>query len=100
MPVLHRMGLRQLTTRQSIPDVQITPQEWKPDPDVSIIYDDLQARAWKREYERPFFNNDQDNAATPNSSRNVVRSDLPTCETSNTRGSSRERSPETFSQTK
>ena len=42
---LHRMRLRQFTPRQPIPDIQITPREWTPDPEIIIEYDDLYARA-------------------------------------------------------
>ena len=34
--VPHRIRLRQFTLRQPIPDIQITPQEWKPDQEVLI----------------------------------------------------------------
>ena len=47
--VLHRMRMRQLTTRQPPPDIRITPQERKPDPEVSLKRDDLYARAWECE---------------------------------------------------
>ena len=53
--VLHCIRLRLFTPKQPIPDVQTTSQEWKPDPDVIIKYDDLYARAWKSEYELPIF---------------------------------------------
>ena len=33
--VLHRMRLRQMTPRQPLPDIQITPQEWKPGLELS-----------------------------------------------------------------
>ena len=97
--MLHRLQLRQLTPRQTLLDVQMTPQEWKPDPEVSIKHDDLYARAWECDYERPIFDAEYDNAEPLNSSETAVRSDLPTGETWSTRGTSRERSPELFAQT-
>ena len=48
--VIHRMRLRQFTPRQLMPDIKITPREWKPDPDVIIEHDDLYAKAWECEY--------------------------------------------------
>ena len=38
--LLHRMRLRQITTRQPIPDIPITPPEWQPDPEVVIEHDE------------------------------------------------------------
>ena len=35
------MKLRQATRRQLIPEIQITPREWKPDPEVTTEHDDL-----------------------------------------------------------
>ena len=43
--VLHRIRLRQFTTRQSSAEVQITPEDGKFDPEVSIKHLDLYARA-------------------------------------------------------
>ena len=34
--IFHRMRLRQFTTRQPIPDIPITPCEWRSDPEVVI----------------------------------------------------------------
>ena len=45
--MLHRMRMRQLTPRKPPPDIRITLQECEPDPDVSLKYDDLYARAWE-----------------------------------------------------
>ena len=47
--VLHRSRMRQIAPRQSIRDKGITPQEWKPDPEVSLKYDDLYSSAWECE---------------------------------------------------
>ena len=43
---IHRMQMRQFTASQPIPDIRITPQERKLDPDVSLKQADLYARAW------------------------------------------------------
>ena len=87
--MLHRKQLRQFTHRQPLPDVQITPQEWKPNPEVIIEHDDLFARAWECEYERPFFDADDINTAPPDPPENAVRSDyLPPKEMLNTPGTS------------
>ena len=47
--MLHRMQMRQFIPRQPLPDVQIRLQEWTPDREVNINYDDMNARAWERE---------------------------------------------------
>ena len=88
------MRLCQLTPQQTLPDVQITPQEWKIDPEVSINHDDLYAAAWECEYERPIFDARYENAAPPNSPESDMRSDFPTKGTWNTSWSPRDRSPE------
>ena len=61
------MRLRQFTPRQPIPDIQITPREWKPDPEVITKHDELYARAWECEYEKPIFDSDYKILVTPNS---------------------------------
>ena len=94
--VLHRMRMRQFTPRQPLLDIRITPQEWKPDPKVSIKDDDLHARALGREYERPIFDAKSDNAMPPNSSEIAVQVDLLPEETWNTPGTARKRSREFF----
>ena len=55
LEVLQRMRLRHFITRQPLADMQIPPQEWKLDTEVSIKHDDLYAKAWQRDYERPKF---------------------------------------------
>ena len=45
--VLHGMRMCQFTPRQTPADIRKTPQEWKPDPGVSLKHDDLYARAWE-----------------------------------------------------
>ena len=59
--ILHRTRLRQITPRQPIPDIPITPREWQPDPEVVITHDDLYARAWECEYDEPIFDSDYNN---------------------------------------
>ena len=39
--ILHRMRLRQFTTRQPLADIPVTQREWQPDPEVVITHDDL-----------------------------------------------------------
>ena len=41
--MLHRMRLPQFTPPQRLLDVKTTPEEWKPDPEVSIKLDVLYA---------------------------------------------------------
>ena len=50
-----RMRMRQFTPRQPPGDIRITPQEWNPDPEVSLKHDDLYETAWECEYEHPKF---------------------------------------------
>ena len=59
------MRLRQVTTRQPIPDIPITPRDIQPDPEVVLEYDELYARAWECEYERPIFDSGYNNLVTP-----------------------------------
>ena len=73
--ILHRMSLRQFTPRQPIPDTPVTPREWQPDPEVIIKHDDLYARAWECEYDKPIFDSDRDNLVSPNSPEVTVGSE-------------------------
>ena len=59
------MRLRQFTPRQPILDEPITAYEWQPDPEVITKHDDLYARAWECEYEKPIFDSDYINLVTP-----------------------------------
>ena len=77
----HRMRMRQFTPRQPPPDIRIMSKEWKPDPEVSLKHDDLFARAWECEYEKPIFDAENKNATPPNSSEIPVQWDLSTEET-------------------
>ena len=72
--ILHRMRLRQFTPRQPIPDTTVTPREWQPDPEVIIKHDDLYARAWECQYDKPIFDSDRDNLVSPNPPEVTVRS--------------------------
>ena len=92
------MRLRQFTPRQLIPDIPITPCEWQPDPEVIIKQDDLHARAWECEYDKPIFDSDRDNLVTTNSSEITVRSEKAADETRSTPGTIRESSPEIIPQ--
>ena len=64
--ILHRMRLRQFTSRQPIPDTPVTPREWQPDPEIIIKHDGLYVRAWECEYDKPIFDSDRDNMVIPN----------------------------------
>ena len=83
---LHRMRLRQFTPRQPIPYTLVTPREWQPDPEVIIKHDDLYARAWECEYDKPIFDSDRDNLVSPNSPEVTVRSGEAADETRSTPG--------------
>ena len=84
--VLHRMQMRQFKPRQPQADRRITPQDWKLDPEVSLKHDDLSARAWECEYEKPICDAGNNNATPPNSPEILLHSDLLTEETPNTPG--------------
>ena len=84
--ILHRMRLRQFTPRQPIPNTPVTPREWQPDPEVNIKHDDLYARAWECEYDKPIFDSDRDNLVSHNSPEVTVRSGEAADETRSTSG--------------
>ena len=90
MQVLHRMRMSQFTPRQPPLDILITPQEWKPVPDVSLRRDELYVRAWECQYEKLIFEAEINNS-TPSSSPEIpLQSDLSTEETRNTPVSAQE----------
>ena len=91
--------MRQFTTRQHPADIRVKPQEYKPDPEVSLNLDDLYARAWEYDNEQPIFDANNRNATPPNSYEIPVQSDSSTEEMRNTPGTTHECSPEIFSQT-
>ena len=68
------MRLRHITPRQPIPDTPVTPREWQPDPEVIFKHDDLYARAWECEYDKPKFDSFRNNLVPPNSPEVTVRS--------------------------
>ena len=74
--VLHRMRLCQFTPHQTPADIRVKPQEYKPDPEVSLKHDDLYARAWEYDYEQPIFVAENYNVAPPNSQEIPVQSDF------------------------
>ena len=84
--ILHRMRLRQFTPRQPLRDTPVTPREWQPDPEVIIKHDDLYARAWECEYDKPIFDSDRDNLVSPKSPEVTVRSGEAADETKSTPG--------------
>ena len=86
-------------TRQPPPDIRFTPQEWKPNSELSLKHDDLYARAWEYDDEKPTFDADKNNAAPPKSPEIPIQFDLSTEETQNTPRTAQECSPEVFSQT-
>ena len=88
--LLHRMRMRQFTPGQPPADIRVKPQEYKPDPEVSLNHDDLYARAWEYDYEQPIFDTENNNAARPNSQAIPVQSDFSTEEMRNTSGTTHE----------
>ena len=94
--VLHRMRMRQFTPRQPPANIRVKPQEYKPDPEVSINHDDLYARAWEHHYEQPFFDTENNDANRPNPHEFPIQSDLSTGEIRNAPGTTHECSPEIF----
>ena len=51
--VLLRLRMPQFTPHQPQADIRVKPQEYKPDPEVSLNNDDLYARAWDYDQEQP-----------------------------------------------
>ena len=86
----HRMRLRQFTPRQPIPDTPVTPREWQPDPEVIIMHDDLYARAWECEYDKPILDSDLDKLVPPSSPEVTVQSREAANETRSTPGTMQE----------
>ena len=92
------MRICQFTARQPPADIRVKPQEYKPDPEVSLNHDDLYARAWEYDYEQPIFDVENNNAAPPNSQEIPIQFDVSTEEMRNTPGTTHECSPEIFPQ--
>ena len=97
--VLHRMTMRQFTPHEPPAHIRVKPQEYKPDPEVSLNHDDLYARAWEYDYEQPTLDAENNNAAPPNSQETPVQSDYSKEELRNTPGTTHQCSPEIFPQT-
>ena len=97
--VLHCMRLRFFTPRLPIPDVQTTSQQWKPDPKVIIKHDDLYARVWESQCEKPIFDNNQHEADSDNPHEITVTHDSPNDKTCTIPGTIQEDSPEIFPHT-
>ena len=96
MQVLHRMRMRQFTTRQPPPDIAVKPQEYRSDHEVSLHHDDLYARAWEYDFEQPFFDAENDKVAPPKTQEIPLQSDYSTEEKRNTPGNPHVCSPEIF----
>ena len=96
--VLHCMRMCQFTPRQPPADIRVKPQEYKPDPEVSLRHDDLYARAWEYNYIQPNFDAENNNAAPPKSQEIPVQSDFSTEVMRKTPGTTHECSPEIFPQ--
>ena len=94
--VLHRMRMRQFTSRQPPADITVNPQEYKSDPEVSLNHDDLYARAWECNYEQTIFDAENDNEAPPNQREIPIQADFSTQEMRNTPGNPHVCSPEIF----
>ena len=97
--VLHRMPMRQFIPHEPPADIQIKPQEYKPDPEVSLKHDDMYARTWEYDYDQRVFEAENNNATPPNSHEIPVQSDLSTEEMRNTAGTEHECFPAIFHQT-
>ena len=90
------MRMRQFTPRQPPADILVKPKEHKSDPEVSLNHDDFYASAWENDYEQPFFDAENDNAASPNLQEIPLQSDFSKEEMRNTPGNALECSPEIF----
>ena len=89
----------QFTPRQSIPETPVTPREWQPDAEVIIKHDDLYARLWECEHDKPIFDSDRDNLKSPNSPEVTVRSGAAADETRSTPETIQEDSSDTLPHT-
>ena len=96
--ILHRMWLRQFTRHQPIPDIPVTPGEWQPDKEVLVKHDDLYAKAWECEYDKPIFDSNYNNVATLSSPEITTRSEQVVDKMRITPGTIPGKSPETILQ--
>ena len=94
--VLHRMRMRKFTPRQPPADIPIKPQEYKSDPEMSLNHEDLYARAWEYDFEKPIFDAENDNATSSNPRESPVQSDFLTEKMRNTPGNPHVCSPVIF----
>ena len=94
------MRLRQLTHRQHIRDIPITPREWQQGSEVVIKHDDLQARARECEYDEPIFDNGYNNLVTPSSPKITVRSEAAADEMRSTPGTIPKKLPRNYFSTR
>ena len=94
--VLHRMRMRQFTPRQPPADIPIKPQDYKSDPVVCLLHDDIYARALEYDFEQPIFDAENDKAAPPNLQEIPLQSEYSTEEIRNTPGNPHACSPEIF----
>ena len=94
--VLHRMRMRQFTPGQRPADISVKPQEYKPDPEVSLNHDDLYARALEFDFDRPNFDAENNIAAPPSLQEIPLQSDFSKEERRNTPGNKHVCSPEIF----
>ena len=92
------MRLRQFTPRQPPSDIPVTQREWQPDPEVVITHDDLYARAWDCEYDKPTFESEYNILATPSPPEITIRSEQTADEMRNTPGITPENSSEIIPQ--
>ena len=72
--LLHCMRSHAFTPNQSMPNVQTTSEEWKPNAEVIFIHDGLCARARECDYEKHIFDDDQDEHDIPNERANEYHS--------------------------
>ena len=77
------MRMRQFKPRQPPADIRITPQENKPEPEVSLKHDDLYPRAWKYDYEQLIFETENNTATPPNPQEIQVQTEISTEEMRN-----------------
>ena len=94
--VLHRMRMRHFTPHQPPADIAVKPQEYKPNPEVSLHHDGLYAGAWEYDFEQPIFDAENDKAAPPNIQEIPLQSDYSTEELGNIPGNPHVCSPEIF----
>ena len=91
--------MRQFTPRQLPTDIRVKPQDYKPDPEMSLHHHDLYARAWEYDYEQSIFDAENNNTAPLDSQDVPVQSDFSMKGIRNTPGGTHDCSPEVFSQT-